>query len=274
MRALVGVACWILAVLLSLLLVPSAWAERQITDREAFTEFAGPLAEDEAFVDALGAALAETTVEAFELRPEVSTRVEPLIEDATVRFASQDGFAAAWSETLDRTHEAMFPGDGSGKAVLDVTPMARLVLAQVLPDRVLELESPEARLIIDLGDDDADRWLQRARHSGAVVWTLGIAVAGLALIVLAAARRRGVALAWLGGGAVLSAGLLSLLFGVVGPGVVRGVGAERPAARELMAVTSEAAAASLATWLWTMVGVGLAVVVLGAVGAIAGRSRR
>lgn len=272
MRVVVAGFCWVLAVLLSLLLVPSAWAERQITDRDAFQEFAGPLADDEAFVEALGSALAETTVEAFEMRPEVAERVEPLIADATVDFASQEGFPEAWRETLDRTHEAMFPDDGAAKAVLDVTPMARLVLAGVLPERVVELEPDDARLIIDLGNDDADRWLQRSRSSGAVVWTLGIAVAGLALIVVAASRNRGLGLSWVGGGAVVSAGLLALLFGVIGPGVVRGLQAERPAARELMAVTAEAAGDSLATWLWTMAGVGLAVVVLGAITSIVFRS--
>lgn len=268
MRAMLAVGAWVLAVGLSLLLVPAGWAERQITDREAFVEFAGPLGEDAEFVEALGSALAETTVEAFEMPTAAADRVFPLIEDSTVRFAERDGFEAAWRETLDRTHEAMFPDDGAGKAVLDVTPLARLVLADVLPERVLELQPEEARLIIDLGNADADRWVQRSSHAGAVVWTLGIVVGGLALVVILANKRLGQGLAWVGAGAVVNAVALSLVLGVVGPGVVRGMQAERPAARELMAVTAQAAGDSLSTWLWTIGAVGLALIVLGVIASI------
>lgn len=272
MRAMVAIGCWILAVGLSIALVPAAWVDLQVSDRASFIDFAGPLGDDEEFVEALSAALAETAVRDLDLPDGLAERVEPLIEEGVVRFASQDGFTDAWSDSLDRTHATMFPADGSGRAALDVTPMAELVLPDVLPDQLRVLELDDAALIIPVGDDEADRWIERMDHSSAAVWICGAVVAGSVVVLLLASRNRWAALAWVGVGAIVSAGAQAVLLGVAGPGAIRGFESGRPAANEMMAVVSQAAGDSMAGWLWILAGAGAAIAVVAAIAGAVVRS--
>lgn len=273
MRSVTAVVAGVVATVVAIVTVPLLWISIHVADEDGYVELSSQLATDSELQEALAAYLADDFVQRGVLPRSLQDPATTALAAVARTTTKQPGFSEAWARTQRSLHASAF-GDATGPIVVDVGPFASFVVERV-GDRLPVALQVDPSLEVPLGTaQDRDRlsWINDTRT---------LALGGLAIILVAAvvcvlaARSRGLGLAGLGLGAVVTAGALWVGTSVVSPRLVDESSSASEFGRKLQRLLVDRAGDSLLGWLEPMVMVGFAAVLLGLAGhVVSGRDRR
>ena len=272
MRVVLTVLLWLLTTIALAVAVPAAWAQRTVVDVDGYASLAQSAAHDPALQNAMASELtAQMVAIAHNRAVTVDTSRVGVIAAA---YTAGSSFPAQFAQANRITHQWLFTGIGrqdSNGWVVDLTPMlSDPSFKETLNNLAVELPST---VTVPVTATDGLRPGQLRPVATWGPWiSIGAAVLTgfLALLTLAAARRRGKALAALGVSALLVGGGgwagVEVARGHIDQALTRTTGDVHRIA-EVMVAHAET---SSHQWLnWTLVAGG-ALVVLGVVSSMIG----
>ncbi|AWB90985.1 hypothetical protein [Aeromicrobium chenweiae] len=269
MRSFSSVVAWLVAVLAGIVTVPLLWVSAHVADEDGYVEFSSRLAMD----DQLQAAFADYLAEDYVQRGVLPRRLQDVAASALTTAArqtsNQPGFVEAWEATQRSFHRSAFQ-DGTEPLTVDVSPMAQFVVDRVGDGIPVRLRVPDG-LTVQVGSASERAELQRVSQSTTfgLLGLLVVVVAGVTSLL--SARSRPLALAGLGVGALVVAGVDRFATSVVTPRLLDEVQEQNAFGRTVQRLLVDRASDSLADWLeWLAIG-GAAAVVVGAVVAVVAR---
>lgn len=269
MRGLLATVAGLVAVVALAVALPAAWTSTYVEDEEGFVSLSRDVTGTAAVRDSAAALVADRLVEQAGLPSQVAESGRRLLEEAADRALADRRVAAAWEETLRRTHAALLEDPAAGSAPstvpLDLAPLAALVA-----DRSDGLVQAPDQLVVEVAGGPSGTSLRAVDASPRLALGAGAVAAVAAAVALLAARRRSVVLVWLGVGAAVAAGADAALARLVRDRAVSDAGASGLQA-DLLRALADVGVTSFDGWLvWTALG-GAVAVVLGVVGALVGR---
>jgi hypothetical protein len=261
MRTVTSLVAGIAAVVAAIVSVPLFWVSTHVVDEDGYVSFSSSLAVDRELQAAVAAYIADDYVQRGLLPAplqETATAVLTSIAQGTV---DQPGFVRAWEETQRSLHESAF-GNDTGAITVSLQPLIRFIAARVgsrLPvslDVSTELSAPVAPA--------ADRSRLRQVERSPTYALLGLMVVLVSAgVCLMSARRRTMAVAGLGLGALVAAGVLRVATEIAAPQLIDRTETLSPFARAVQTLLADRAVESLSAWLgW--------IALLGAVALLAG----
>ena len=280
MRSFLSLVCGIVAVLAALLTVPAMWVSHNIASEDGYVAFAEPIARDSQFHDSLAGVLSDELVQNSALPADLQTVARTAIVRITKQVVDEPGFVAAWDDTQRQSHKIMLGEprdlppdlDSSQRFAIDLAPIGRFVVTRVNKDLPFALPAPQ-QMIVAVNGTTQQQMLDRIRQSPTYASKGLIAVGVFGALALAFARRRSVAVVWLGLGTIAAAGILKVAAAKGVPEILDRNTAPTPFARTLLDVFVERANASFDHWLLVLaVGGGIVVAVGGVARLVTSRS--
>ncbi|MGE2832918.1 hypothetical protein [Mycobacterium sp. SMC-4] len=275
MRFLAALLLWLLTTVALAAAVPALWAQATVVDEDGYAALAASAAQDPRLQRAMAD---ELTVQAVELGADNGYTLNPrLVAQVADSYTHNSGFPGQFAQANRIAHRWMFTGavpsgNSTDQWLIDVAPMlSDPSFGATLGG--LDLQVPD-HLTVPITVDSPElqpgklRWLA---SWGPWISISAAVVAGiLALLTLAAARRRGKALTALG--------VSALLVGAAGWAGIEIADRYLDAAlnrttgniRTVAEVMVESAVDSLHHWLNMTLIIGLGLVVLGVLGALIG----
>lgn len=264
MRGALSALAGLLAVVALAVALPATWVATSVADEDGFVS----LARDVTAAPSVRDSAAELVVDRLTAGAGLpgGDQVQALLLRAADRALESRRVEAAWEETLRRTHTAVLSGD----APVDTVPLDVAPLAQLVADRSDGLVAAPDQLVVDLAGGPSPETVRAVDQSPRLALLAAAVALGAALVSLLAARRRGVALAWLGAGTAVAALADAGLARLARDRAVADAGGD-PGASSLVRALGDVAVTSFDGWLvWTALAGGV-VLVLGAVVAVVGR---
>lgn len=214
MRGLGAFLAGLLAVAAFTVALPFSWLAVHVADEDGYVELSRGILDD---ADTR-TALVEAVVD--ELDGRTRDRLEELgiptgLIDRTLGelagFVGQglasDTVVDGWGESQREAHREMFlRNEEDSGFVVDLAPLVVAVAAEA----GVELDVP-ASLPIEIDEPEARRAVSTAAASPQLAVGAGAVTLAGAVLALAAARRRGIALVWLGAGALAVTGVLHVV---------------------------------------------------------------
>ncbi len=212
LRTFVSALGVILAVLLAGVAVPAAWVDQNIVKEEGFVAIAGSLGSDPEFQSRLAAAAVGTFESSVDLPGPVQSLAADALRNAATGMQSWSDYPQAWEETVRNSHRLNFgtatPAEESAAStalVLDIGPLVRLIRDHFAEATRIRLDVP-AESLVSLGEPSHRQLVERVAAFAPLWWIAAAGALVSALLALAAARRRSLALVFLGlGGLALAA---------------------------------------------------------------------
>lgn len=275
MRSFLSFLFGVCAVLATLVTVPAMWVSHNIANENGYVAFAEPIARDAQFHGDLADALSETLVQRSELRSDLKPVAKQAIARIANKVSDEPGFVTAWDETQRQSHKIMLGDprdlppelDASPSFAIDLAPLGKFVVDRVNKDLPFQIPAVDQAVVAVNGAPQAQT-LDRIRQTPTYARNGLIAVGVFGGLALAFARRRSVAVAWLGLGAVVAAGLLKVAAVVGVPEVLDRNTAPSPFAKALLDVFVDRANASFDHWLVVLAAGGALATVVGGMGRI------
>jgi hypothetical protein len=271
MRTLTSLVAGIVAVVAAIVSVPLFWLSTHVVDEDGYVTFSSSLATDRELQAAVAAYIADDYVQRGLLPAGLQETATSVLTSIAQGTADQPGFVRAWQETQRSLHASAF-GDGTGPLTVRLQPMGRFVADRVGSRLPVSLEVP-ADLQAPVGTA-ADRARIRQVERSQTYALLGLMVVlASAAVCLVAARRRTIAVAGLGLGALVTAGVLRVATEIVTPRLADRTETMSPFARSVQTLLLDRAAASLSTWLAWIALVGAGALLAGLLGRAAAAFR-
>jgi len=259
MRTVVAAALGLAAAVAALVTVPLTWVAQNVSSEDGYVALTEPLVSDSALQEAVAAYVAETLVDRASLPGSLQPTITAALSAAADKAGSDPGLVEAWAQTQAHSHQATFGPDGDGSIMLDVAPLASYLTDVVGTSLPVGLSLP-GNLPVAVADP-GPTLLHQVIEAPDRAALGAVATAVLALAALVAARRRGVALAWLGVGALAVAGALTAVRELVVPGLIERAEGTTALGRTLRTLLVERVTDSLGSWLLMVaIGGGVAVV--------------
>ncbi|POH56982.1 hypothetical protein [Arthrobacter glacialis] len=208
----------IVALLLASVAGPAVWLQRNVVEQNGFVALAGPLGSNKEFQDGLSTMVATQTTASLDLPPQLKELAAAIVNSTARSLYTDPGYPQAWTETLARSHALSFAAAGNkeiqGDLQLDIAPLVAMVAARVSEDVGVTLPTPKD-VVVSLEQPQVARLLPLATTLGG--WSVWLAVIAVGLLVLGVfvARRRSLALIFVGVGLALVALLWFLASGMV-----------------------------------------------------------
>ena len=218
MRGFGAFVAGLFAVVAFAAVLPLSWLAVQIADEDSYVELSRGVLDDtdtrtavvEAVVDELDGQTRERLVDLGVPAALIDRTLEEVAGFVGQGLAS-DVVVDAWGDSQRQAHQEMFQGDGQDSGfVVDLAPL----VAAVATEAGVDLEVP-ASLPVESDEPEARRAVSTVAASPQLAVGAGVVALVGAAIALAAARRRGVALVWLGAGALAVTGVLHVVARVV-----------------------------------------------------------
>lgn len=263
------------AVLAILVTVPAVWVSHNVANEDGFVAFAEPIARDAGFHDALADALSNNLVEDSGLPTSLQPVAKEAIDRIVNQVSGQPGFVTAWNDTQRQSHKIMLGDqrdlpaelDSSSRFAIDLGPLGNFVVDQVNKDLPFTIPAPD-QAVVEINGAPQAQALDRVRESPTYARNGLIALAVLAVLALAFARRRSVAVVWLGLGTIAAAGVLKVAVSVGLPEILDRNTAPTPFAKAALDVFIDRANTSFDHWLVVLVIGGAVVAVVGMAGRL------
>jgi hypothetical protein len=263
----------LIALVLGMAALPSAWLAVNLVEENGFVELASPLADHAGFTGSLAQALAEEATGSTDVPPEAAESVQPVVEDLAQGITELPDFDPAWQETLRRSHsltlaEAQPPVGAEPQAafIVDIAPLVGLVAEQVGGQFGFDIPAPEQTLV-NVGGP-AERGVVERAEQAAGLWPVMAAAAGTGiLIALAFAHRRSTTLALTGLGILLGGAGLWLGAGFAG-GAVAGSAGGNTVSEVFTEALAARAAADFQEWCLAALAAGMLLLALGMAGRL------
>lgn len=280
MRFVATLLLWVLTTAALAVAVPAAWAQHNVVDEGGYSVLATSAARDPAVQ---GAMAAELTTQLVRLSGSSGFDVSPdLLSGAVTAYTRSSAFPGQFAQANRIVHRWMFTdavqqSDESGRWEIDLSPMlADSSFQNTLRDFGI---SPPSTLAVPLTENVSDSLrpgqLRQAARWGPWASVGAIVLTGvLALLVLAAARGRGKALASLGVSALLVGGAGWAGIEVARRHLDEGLNQINGDVRQLADAMVGHAIGSLHQWLNLTLAAGGVLVVFGVIVAMLGGLRR
>jgi hypothetical protein len=264
----------LVAIVAMVVALPALWTHERIVDRAGFVAFVEPMARDRQIQDLI----------ADELTRQITDQTsapEFLVAPATRQYTRSDLFPPDFADVLGQQHDFLFTEpttdeQRSNVLELDLTAMVNRVVQRFgLPSSV-RVDGP---IRIPLGESqrsglEAGRYARPGDQITRTGW-LAVAVAVIAgLLALVLARRRGVTLAMLGVGAVVSGAVSWGATGLLRDRALDEFSGADSSPRQVARIILDRAADDLQHTALITGGVGIAVVALGILGSVVFERRR
>lgn len=270
MRSLVAMVLGAAALLAGLATMPAAWVAHNIANEDGYVSFTEPLAKDPALHRALAEAISSGLVQQADVPEFLRPAAKTAISAATIASARTPGFVKAWDQTQRQSHKIMLGDprslpaelDATNRLAVDLGPMSAFMVEQVNKTLPVQISAP-SQMIVNVGGNSANTSLEQIRktpgweHNGIVAI---IVLAGLCVIV---AKRRALAVALMGLGAVAVAAGLHEVSATVIPKIRDDNTATTALAKPMLDLLATRAGDSFDQWLATLA-------VGGAIAAVAG----
>lgn len=279
MRFLAALMLWLLTTVTLAAAVPAVWAQLHLVDEDGYAALAAEAAGDPRLQDAMAG---ELTTQVLALGTDKGYTLNPqLVRTVADSYTRNSGFPGQFAQANRIAHRWMFTGavpagNSTDQWLIDVAPMLSDSSFQATLGN-LDLAVPDT-LTVPITVDSPD--LRPGKLRPLATWGPWVSIATavltalLAMLTLAAARSRGRALTALGVSALLvgAAGWAGIEMGrrFVDAALNRTTGDIRTVA-EVMVGTAEGSAHQ---WLNYSLIAGVALVLLGAVGAALGAGLR
>lgn len=269
MRGFLAVVAGLVAVVALAVALPASWLAASVADEDGFVDLARDVTTAPAVQDSAADLLTQRLEERAGLPQQLAAPGRRLLERVTDRVLDDRQVAGAWEETLRLTHRGLLDDPPAGSGPVDV-PLDLAPLARLVAERSDGLVTAPDSLVVDLSGGPTAESLRVVDESPRTALTAAAVAAVAAAVALLAARRRSLALLWLGLGAVVAAGAdagaarLARDRAVAGSG---GSGLET----DLLRALADVGVTSLDGWLVWCALAGAVAVVLGAVGLVVGR---
>lgn len=272
MRTVTALVAGVVAVVVAIVTVPMFWVSTHVVDEDGYVTFSSTLATDDELQAAVAAYLADDVVQRGLLPASLQKTATGVLTGVAQSTANQPGFMTAWEETQRSLHRSAF-GDGTGPLTVRFQPLGQFVADRAgdrLPvslDVSTDLEAP----VGTSADRATLRKVERADTYSLLGLMVVLAASALCLVV---ARRRTLAVAGLGLGALVTAGVLRVATEIVAPRAVERAEGLSPFAQAVQKLLVERAADSLSVWLEQIALVGAVAFLAGLLGRIVAGFRR
>lgn len=266
MRSPASVIAGLIATVVAIATVPILWVSVHVADEDGYVALSSELATDPELQEAFAAYLADDFVQRGVLPAPLQGAATSALTAAAQATTNRPGFIQAWEQTQRGLHDSAF-GDATGPMVVDVAPLANFVAERVSDQLPVSLRV-ESDLPVQLGsaqDRERLRWVDESRTLG-LIGLMVILVA--AAVCILAARSRPLALAGLGLGSLVAAGVLWLVANKVAPQLVDESASASEFAKSVQRLLIDRGAESLMGWLEPMAMIGCAAVLLGLAGHV------
>lgn len=278
MRFVLTAVLWLLTTLLLAVSVPAVWAQQHVVSEQGYADLAASAAGDTRLQQAMAD---ELTVQFTAFAAERGYRLNPdLVHEVAAGYTGNTGFPGQFAQANRIAHRWMFTdvpqGQSGDQWLVDIAPMlSDSSFRATFGD--LDLDVP-ATLTVPVTAPSPD--LQPGRLRAVATWGPWVAygaallTAACALLTLAGVRRRGAGLAALGVSALL-VGAAGWAGGEVAQRYIdRALAPTQGNVRVVADLMVGHAEASLHHWLNVTLVAGVALVAVGAVGAMLGGMRR
>ncbi|MFJ6453771.1 hypothetical protein [Paenarthrobacter sp. NPDC091669] len=277
LRTFVSALGVILAVLLAGVAVPAAWVDQNIVKEEGFVRIAGSLGSDPEFQSRLAAAAAGTFESSVDLPGPVQSLAADALRNAATGMQSWSDYPQAWEETVRNSHRLNFgtatPAEESAAStalVLDIGPLVRLIRDHFAEATRIRLDVP-AESLVSLGEPSHRQLVERVAAFAPLWWIAAAGALVSALLALAAARRRSLALVFLGLGGLALAALWTAGADLAG-GMIGSLASANGVAELFKNEFLTTARNGFGQWVWIAAVVSGAVLVVGVIAAtVSGR---
>jgi hypothetical protein len=266
MRPLLSFLGGAVALVALLATVPLLWVSTHVADEDGYVRFSSTLAEDSELQRAFAAYLSDELAARGVLPSALQSTATAALTQVASRTSNAPGFVGAWERTQRSFHRSAFADPTPKVLAVDVGPMARFVAGRVSDRLPLALVVPDDLVVPIVSDSQDRKAVERVKDTrrlgllGAVVTMVGV------VVCLGFARVRSTAVAGLGVGSVVVAGLLWLASGPATQRVLDHTAAPSAFARTLQKLLVDRAAESMAVWLVLLAVAGVVLAVAGLVG--------
>lgn len=269
MRTALSFLAGVLALVAVAVTVPVGWVATHVANEDGYVAFTEPLARDTELRQAVASYLGDEIVSRTGVPQALQPVVTRAISSTAASVSNRDGYIEAWNEVQRRSHRLRFGDprdlpaeqDGANRFSVDLAPLAAFVLKEIDDELPITLKAPDQLLVPVDGSSD-QKVVDAVNDTPGQATGGAIAAVVLAVLALALARRRSVALAWLGGGAAAVAGILKLVGDEAVPRVLERTTAPTKLAGTLRDLLADRAIDSLEVWLvWLAIGGAVALVV-------------
>ena len=273
MRRLLSIISAAVALLALLAAVPLLWVSTHVADEDGYVEFSSTLARDSELQGAFAAYLSDELSTRGVLPASLKDTATRALTGVSTRAANEAGFVDAWQETQRRFHRSTFAEPPPRVLAVDVGPLASFVAERVSGNLPVTLRIPD-ELVVPVVSDAGDLKMVQDVKDTTRFGTIAAVVALVgAIACLGFAHRRSAALAALGIGTVVVAGLLWLASGPAAQRVLDETAAPSEFARTLQKLLVDRASESLTGWLVLLAAAGGIAAAVGFVGrAVTGRA--
>lgn len=213
MRGFGAFLAGLLAVAAFAVALPFSWLALEIADEDGYVELSRGILDDtetrtalvEAVVDELDGRVRDR-FDDLRIPPELIDRTLDELAGYVGQGLASDAVVDGWADSQRQAHQQMFRGDDQGyRFVVDLAPL----VASVSTEAGVEVDVTSVP--IEITDQEARRAVATAAASPQLAVGAGVVTLVGAVVALALARRRGVALAWLGAAALAVTGVLHLV---------------------------------------------------------------
>ncbi|TCI96844.1 hypothetical protein [Aeromicrobium sp. IC_218] len=271
MSRFVGALAGLVALLVLLVAVPAQWVATHVSDADGFADLAGPLVAEPEVRTELSQVISEQVTARLALSPTLGPVVADVLARAATTVVDDPAFRTAWEDTLRRSHEATLGGADAApdqgqslRLAVDLAPLARYVVDKASGQLPVTVRAPET-VVVPITSEQVGEQIDLLRSAPDYARVAWIVLVAAVVVRLALARRRGAALARLGVGALVAAGVLWLAVRAAGRLLQERGDAAEPLARAVQDALVARSTASFDDWLLVVAGAGLAAVVVGVV---------
>lgn len=273
LRTFVSALGVILAVLLAGVAVPAAWVDQNIVKEEGFVRIAGSLGSDPEFQSRLAAAAVGTFESSVDLPGPIQSLAADALRNAATGMQSWSDYPQAWEETVRNSHRLNFgtvtqaeESAASTALVLDIGPLVRLIRDHFAEATRIRLDVPSESLV-SLGEPSHRQLVERVAAFAPLWWIAAAGALVSALLALAAARRRSLAVVFLGLGGLALAALWTAGADLAG-GMVGSLASANGVAELFKDEFLTTARNGFGQWVWIAAVVSGAVLVVGVIAAV------
>ncbi|MEG9224952.1 hypothetical protein [Aeromicrobium sp. Sec7.5] len=212
MRGFGSLLAGLVAVVAFAVALPLAWLAVEIADEDGYVELSRGILDDTATRTALVEAVVDELdgrtrdrLEELRIPADVIDRTLEELAGFVGEGLASDVVVDGWGDSQRQAHREMFRGeDQDYRFVVDLAPL----VAAVATEAGVELDVTSVP--IEMQDQQARRAVATAAASPQLAVGAGVVTLAGAVLAQVLARRRGVALVWLGAGALAVTGLLHL----------------------------------------------------------------
>lgn len=262
LRMVLSALLGLVAVVLLPVALVAVWVDTLVADTDSYVETVSPVVDDPKIQRAVEEAVVAAVLSEVPLRK----NDEATLRQVTQQVVTAPEFADAWAQANRSGHRQLvrvLSSDQTRPVAIPVAPAVHAVTDE-LARRGLDVRSqlPQMQASFELvAADDVAEAQQIYQLLETLGWWLPVGSAALAVGSLAVARRRAVALRWLGFGAALACGALLIALGLASTQLVESV-ASGPA-QAAGEVVLDAVLSPLRHSAWWALAVGTVVGVIG-----------